>query len=54
MSFDDIPENRNKSYPYPNCENGNVIVQGNQYECDCCSFSSENVEGESNGKTETA
>ena len=39
MSFEDIPEDVEESYPCPNCENGNITKnKDGEWECDTCDF----------------
>lgn len=39
MNFDDIPEDKEESYPCPKCEVGNVILNENgSWECDACDW----------------
>jgi len=37
MSFDSIPEDKEESYPCPEC-GGSVTKQNNYWECDSCEF----------------
>lgn len=36
--FDDIPEDKEPSYPCPECENGRVTQMGFDWTCDTCPF----------------
>lgn len=40
MSFEDIPEDKEESYPCPNCENGNVTLDESNgvWRCDICDY----------------
>lgn len=39
MSFDSIPEDREMSFPCPDCDNGNVTKNDNgEWECNSCDF----------------
>lgn len=39
VNFDDIPEDKEESYPCPKCEVGNVILNENgSWECDACDW----------------
>jgi ribosomal protein L37AE/L43A len=41
MSFDDIPEDYQESFPCPECESGDVTLNDSfgMWECDECDFS---------------
>lgn len=43
MGFDAIPEDREQSFPCPECGSGNVTLQPNLiwWECDECEFAKE-------------
>ena len=39
MSFEDIPEDREESYPCPQCKNGNIHKNHEgEWECDYCEW----------------
>lgn len=39
MSFEDIPEDKEESYPCPRCEHGNVTeINDGHWECDTCDW----------------
>jgi len=42
-SFDSIPEDREESFPCPQCNDGNVVLRDDEYECDKCDFHKKKV-----------
>ena len=46
MSFEDIPEDKEESYPCPNCERGKVTLSeyNSTWECDACNWNYEQME----------
>lgn len=43
---EDIPEDKAESVPCPGCEDGNVVIKGNRYGCDKCTFEGWSVTNE--------
>jgi len=38
MSFDAIPEDKEQSFPCPDCDAGSIKLNGQRWECDSCDF----------------